>query len=405
MRIPADCNHNGIEDDQEVADGAPDCNGNEIPDECEPDEDCNGNKRQDICDIAAGSSDDCNRNQVPDDCEPNEDCNKNGAVDICDIDDGTSLDCNGNSIPDDCDVSSGFSPDENADGVPDECQGACCLCKGCVDTTATSCAAQSGAFMKLGRLCEGTVCEPLSNDACVDAQVVPTTLSAVVSFDNRCATNDGPDTVFCDNSGSQPFGADIWYQTIAACDGDLTVSLCDTTDYDAIVAIYGGTPNCRCPFEGAPLRACSDDSCGVGGGPPTITLPVIGGSCYTIRVAGWNGAKGTGEMSLVLEPRSTGNDCQPNLIPDECDIGAGLSDDCNVNDVPDECGPGDSDGDETVGLPDHADFTNCMTGPCGAVPCAVPPEAPVCCTILDFDGNGSIDLRDTGSFQNAFGGP
>jgi len=50
-----DCNHNGIPDYVEIADGtAEDCNGNEVPDEC---------------DIASGASTDCNENDIPDDCE------------------------------------------------------------------------------------------------------------------------------------------------------------------------------------------------------------------------------------------------------------------------------------------------------------------------------------------------
>jgi hypothetical protein len=44
---------------------------------------------------------DCNGNGIPDECEP---------------------DCNGNGQPDDCDIASGFSQDADGDGIPDECQ-------------------------------------------------------------------------------------------------------------------------------------------------------------------------------------------------------------------------------------------------------------------------------------------
>lgn len=50
-----DCNHNGIPDADEIADGtAEDCNDNGVPDEC---------------DIDSGVSTDCNTNEIPDECE------------------------------------------------------------------------------------------------------------------------------------------------------------------------------------------------------------------------------------------------------------------------------------------------------------------------------------------------
>ena len=60
-----------------------------------------------FCDIATGASEDCNLNEIPDDCEPNEDCNFNGIRDICDIGTGDSGDCNNNSVPDDCEIADG----------------------------------------------------------------------------------------------------------------------------------------------------------------------------------------------------------------------------------------------------------------------------------------------------------
>ncbi|RIK65819.1 MAG: hypothetical protein DCC65_11865 [Planctomycetota bacterium] len=72
-----------------------DCNGNQIPDECETD--CDGNGRPDDCDMAL--------------CEGRPgcgDCNENGVMDSCDIDSGYSDDENENLIPDDCEPEQGF---------------------------------------------------------------------------------------------------------------------------------------------------------------------------------------------------------------------------------------------------------------------------------------------------------
>jgi len=96
-----DCNGNGIADETEILGGAPDANGNNVPDECE---DCNNNGTLDPADIAAMTSTDLNLNGVPDECEP---------------------DCNGNNIPDDVDIASSFSADLDNNVVPDECQVDC----------------------------------------------------------------------------------------------------------------------------------------------------------------------------------------------------------------------------------------------------------------------------------------
>lgn len=80
--------------------GAADCNGNAVPDSCEPQIDCNNNGTQDICDIALGLADDCNLN---------------GLIDDCELAGGTAQDCNSNSVPDDCD------PDFDGDSIPDDC--------------------------------------------------------------------------------------------------------------------------------------------------------------------------------------------------------------------------------------------------------------------------------------------
>ncbi len=101
-RFVFDCNQNGADDAEDIADGiSNDDNANGIPDECE---DCNANGTLDDEDIASGVSDDVNGNGVPDECEP---------------------DCNANGVPDELDIRSGFSEDLYANGVPDECEADC----------------------------------------------------------------------------------------------------------------------------------------------------------------------------------------------------------------------------------------------------------------------------------------
>ncbi|MEK7711308.1 MAG: hypothetical protein AAB341_05370 [Planctomycetota bacterium] len=89
-----------------------DCNRNDIADAC--DLDCGAI----ACVPPCGASIDCNGNGVPDDCEP--DCNGNGIADACDISaclpgDLSCADCNGNVVPDGCEA------DCDGDGIPDVC--------------------------------------------------------------------------------------------------------------------------------------------------------------------------------------------------------------------------------------------------------------------------------------------
>lgn len=78
---------------------ATDCNGNQVSD-CDEWADCDGNYVMDACDLVLDP--DCNLNQIPDECDP--DCNSNGVPDDCDLANTTSPDCNGNGIPDECDI-------------------------------------------------------------------------------------------------------------------------------------------------------------------------------------------------------------------------------------------------------------------------------------------------------------
>jgi hypothetical protein len=74
--------------------------------------------------------------------------------------------------------------------------------------------------------------------------------------------------------------------------------MCDTTGYDAIMAIYGTSTMCTCPTTSTNPVSCEDDSCGFLGGPPVIMRSVVAGRCYTIRVGGWEGSIGTGDLSI-----------------------------------------------------------------------------------------------------------
>jgi hypothetical protein len=235
------------------------------------------------------------------------DCNANSIPDICDLANGTSRDCNNNGVPDECDIASSTSQDANNNGVPDECEGACCTCGSCADLLLSQCQSFGGIFSGLGVLCGETgSCTPptiSSNDACAQAAVLASEPVVSAPFDNRCASLDGPAAVDCPSS--QPFGADLWYKYVAPCTGTVTASLCNTTDFDSIMDVYGGGAVCPCPTTSSGMIVCGDDTCGVGGGPSRVTFNVTAGMCYTIRVAGWADQIGTGILDVSYNTACT----------------------------------------------------------------------------------------------------
>jgi hypothetical protein len=311
VRIPQDCNKNGIEDDCDTACGpkgarcdikgcgrSADCNFNHVPDECEPDEDCNTDEQRDLCEIGEASPPaDCNANRTIDRCENSNDCNGNEVYDICDL--FAHGDCNHNGVPDDCDAGT-TSADRNKDSIPDECQGACCDCFNCTDLGEAECRFRNGAFVGASVLCmDPESCEVpvFENDHCALAEEIPSAPLYMTAFDNRCAGWDEPYLVPCPSK--QYFGTDLWFDYVAPCDGDVEFSTCDTTDFDGILAVYkGNSPTCSCPTTNDGLLICGDDTCGVGGGPSVVDLQVTAGQCYTIRVGGWDGSTGTGELNI-----------------------------------------------------------------------------------------------------------
>ncbi|MFC1453365.1 hypothetical protein ACFLSJ_08495, partial [Verrucomicrobiota bacterium] len=127
------------------------------------------------------------------------------------------------------------------------------------------------------------------NDDCEHALIAT---EGQQSIDNRGATADGPDHPWdCDWHGDSRIGSDIWYRYDPGCTGLVTVSLCGST-FDTKLAVYEGT---GCPAAEA-LVACNDDACGRAS---EVEFPVGGDEVYTIRVGGFEGAQGTGVMSIT----------------------------------------------------------------------------------------------------------
>ena len=136
-----------------------------------------------------------------------------------------------------------------------------------------------------------------SPDNCVDALVV---CPGAISDSTVAKSREG--SANCGDSDSTP---DMWYSYTPVSSGTATFSLCDGTNYGAVLSVHSS-----CPGTSGNELACDDLGCPVLGtpGPGTITLGVTAETEYLIRVTGWNGS--TGIFRLMI----TGPDCVPILL-------------------------------------------------------------------------------------------
>ncbi|MCH8148155.1 MAG: S8 family serine peptidase, partial [Planctomycetes bacterium] len=136
-----DCNGNQLPDECDIADGrSQDCDENGIPDECDPDGD--GDTVPDECDVCSGADDriDTDDDGTPDGCDPcpfdnPNDSDGDGVCDSTDLCPGFDdrLDADGDGVPDGCDACPGADDslpgqqdDDDGDGVMnciDKCPG------------------------------------------------------------------------------------------------------------------------------------------------------------------------------------------------------------------------------------------------------------------------------------------
>jgi hypothetical protein len=128
--------------------------------------------------------------------------------------------------------------------------------------------------------------DPPANDVCGYAtQIGDGTFSGATSY----ATNDG--TATC---GLSAAGPDVWFAYTATCTGWLKAKT-PTSDYDTVLSVRRG-----CSVSANELD-CNDD-CGwstCSTNCSCVTVPVLQGTTYIIRVSGFNG--NVGEFGLDTE--------------------------------------------------------------------------------------------------------
>jgi hypothetical protein len=396
----ADCDGNGVPDQCD-----PDCDGDGIPDACETTGDSDGDGVPDFCDpCPLDNPDDTDLDGVCDSADIcpgfNDalDADVDGVPDGCDICPGfdDALDTDGDGVPDGCDACPGFddNADADADGVPDECD----ICPGSDDTLDTD-----GDGVPDG--CD--ICAGFDDTVDTDGDSVPNGCDACPGFDDALdADADGvpdscdacpgfDDTLDADGDGV-PDGCDICAggdDTIDG-DGDGVPDFCDPcpldnpddTDSDGVCDSADACPG----FDDA-LDADAD---GVPDG-----CDICPGFDDALDVDG-DGVPNGCDVCPGFDDKA---DADADGVPDGCDTCPGFDDtiDADGDDVPDGCDvcPGfndtlDADGD---GVPNGCDICSGFDDALDADADGVPDGCDACVGFddtLDADGDGVPDGCD-----------
>lgn len=132
------------------------------------------------------------------------------------------------------------------------------------------------------------------NDTCVFPSQIGTGTYALSTVGS---TPDGPaHDGACSFLTADNRTPDVWFRYTSVSNSPTTISLCDSS-FSCALAVYSE----GCPVAAASLVACNRNSC-PGGTRPQLTVPLAAGTSYLIRVAGIDGAVGTGYLSIVSPP-------------------------------------------------------------------------------------------------------
>ncbi|MBI1825415.1 MAG: hypothetical protein HY287_05625 [Planctomycetes bacterium] len=193
----------------------------------------------------------------------------------------------------------------------------CCTCPDrtptgeplCVMRSLADCRTVGGDWRIDAADCGAVSCRTGADAGDTCAGAIPVTESGTYPFNNFCSTTDGPTTTIC--TGSASVGRDIWFRYMPTCSGSVTIDLCGYDEtFDSVLSVYHDPANptvCPCSTDSSIEVWCSDDDCILERSTSKLEFGVYHGDCYTIRISGYHGNEGYGEMvvgylSLPLPP-------------------------------------------------------------------------------------------------------
>ncbi len=251
------------------------------------------------------------------------------------------------------------------------------------------------------------------NDNCANATPIT---DGMYTFSNVGATTDGPSEMRCDGAGSATITGDIWYLYEATCSADVVIDLCGSS-FDTRVAVYASL---ACPTGPNGALACNDDFDCNGNGDVAddgyvsrVAFSVTAGFDYLIRVGGYNGDEGVGQMTVTCFTGPLNDNCA-----DAIAIGDGLHAFDNIDattDGPDEPSLCSNSGDTQVQSDIWYRYTASCDGTLTVSTCGTPydskiaiydgscpssPDSAIGCND-DFDCNDNGDVADDGYVAQA----
>jgi hypothetical protein len=341
---PADCNMNGVDDDDDIAGGTSlDCDGNGIPDECDPD--CDGDATPDACE------DDTDGDGHPDDCD----------------------NCPGDHNPD--------QADHDDDGVGNPCDADYCLTQLFADDfeapvgwTTTASGATDGFWERAVPVDDPSWPHDPESDADGSGRCFVT--------DNAAGWSDVDDGVVI--LRSPPLDFRLRRITIRY---DYFLNLTRDDGNDRLV-VQASSTGLGGPWTDV---AVHDRDQGVAWTTHLVTPETLDAanvamtSTMRIRFIAYDAPPDdVVEAAVDAVVVTTGHcyaDCNDNDVDDALDIADGTSADVNDNGVPDECECiGDADGDGAIGFQDLLVLLQ-EWGPCLACP-------------SDLDGSDAVAFGD-----------
>ncbi len=155
----------------------------------------------------------------------------------------------------------------------------------------------------------------VANDECSNAITVG---QGTATF-NSCAATDSS---LAGSSCGLP-RKDVWYRYIAPSNGVITIDTCGSS-FDTVIAVYTGTQQ-ACPTNPLSLVACNDDSmdvCEAGLSRKSfVQFGAPAGESFMIRVGGFNGQSGAGQVTISHTPGCDDIDFNNNTVfPEDQDV-------------------------------------------------------------------------------------
>jgi choice-of-anchor B domain-containing protein len=181
------------------------------------------------------------------------------------------------------------------DGWGSECvvTGACCASDfTCSELSENNCSEIGGSYYGDETTCASTTC-PGAGDEAATAMTAQVGQNA---YETNSATPSSPEPndSMCDGTYlNWENSQDIWFVWNASFSGNAHFTTCDPSSYDTSMVLYQGSSDNQV--------ACNGDGNGGNGCQSyysTIDFTVQAGTTYYIRIGGWQGATGSGTLTI-----------------------------------------------------------------------------------------------------------